>query len=631
MSGTVADTPSPKDSETRRKSYHNCVKVFPILSHPYATEAAPPRGRYPISSRLYEAIRAYLDSDSEWGFVVCCVGDREATVIEKRIEQLEAYLDRFPQELDGSPGTDHDVDIDSEGQMHRDDGDAAAEKTVEVHSTESDFAFSSLEKVHGLAAVNEAERMKNSTSGKMPQTEGSVIAGDSLLAVDVEDDSDSVSAYETARESMSRDLRDRARALPQQETLGSRTSKLSPISEDSVLSSCEDSDSGTAIPREERTRAPSSRIQKQRLESSRRQSQNTQFGNQPRDRERSFKNSPAYRWPTMMMSISPSSHIFRGMSSEKALKIVGDECRMNGLSPDVYTAFFAHFFTPSSMGSLVYTCQTYSMAKPWSRTVGQPATSNMIKPETSWAPLIIMNLLEAYTDAKSDETIRGPVISKALSFQKQAFFSQILDRVYSQLIDGSGEIWDFFIKALVTGPRLNRQSHMEQVNQFIIERAAGMTRDEMTLGIWTQARRQFTRIVILGRNMHKLSTLCTPAVFLVVAMMKGSKLHSSVRLQSYMQADALENFVTRLLEIFPEYRICLEKIETKVWIPVINKLKLPPSRLLRLNVSQSRVPTEIGKKSVLYWLGTDDEENDSLERPRAEDRDGNDVDISMEA
>ncbi|KAL8821028.1 MAG: hypothetical protein Q9223_000867 [Gallowayella weberi] len=477
----MADTPSPEDSEKRPKSYQNCVKVLPFPSLPDVRKAAPPRGRYEIPSRLYEAMRAYLDPD-----VRTPIQHRNpffspqlinAVALEKRIEQLEAYVDRFPQELDGSPWMDRDIVIGDEGQIRQDDGDGMDETPSEVHSTESDFVFSSFEKDRESVAVNEAEGMENNTSRKMPQRSGRVRAGDALLAVVVENDSD-ISSYLQA------------------------------------------------IPREEKARAAPSRKQGQRLESSQQPSQNTQFNSQPRDRERSFNVWSPLRWPTIMMALSPSYHRRRVMTSRRALKIVGEKCRMKGLPPDVYTNFFANFFTPSSIGCLADTCQTYNKAKPWSRTIGRPAASNVINPETRWAPPIIMDLLEAYVDAKSDEnTRRGPVITKALSFQKQALFSQILDRIYSHLDGRTGVIWDT-LKEFTAGPRFNRQSRMEEIHQVIIERAAGMDRDEMAQGVWTKARRQLARMIALGRNMNKLSTLCTPAVFLVVAMTKGFKMHA---------------------------------------------------------------------------------------------------------
>ncbi|KAL8810029.1 MAG: hypothetical protein Q9200_002904 [Gallowayella weberi] len=422
---------------------------------------------------------------------------------------------------------DRDIVIGDEGQIRQDDGDGMDETPSEVHSTESDFVFSSFEKDRESVAVNEAEGMENNTSRKMPQRSGRVRAGDALLAVVVENDSD-ISSYETARESMSRDLGDIMKETPQQETLNSTAANWSFNSDDSVSSTCDDYDFDTvsAIPREEKARAAPSRKQGQRLESSQQPSQNTQFNSQPRDRERSFNVWSPLRWPTIMMALSPSYHRRRVMTSRRALKIVGEKCRMKGLPPDVYTNFFANFFTPSSIGCLADTCQTYNKAKPWSRTIGRPAASNVINPETRWAPPIIMDLLEAYVDAKSDEnTRRGPVITKALSFQKQALFSQILDRIYSHLDGRTGVIWDT-LKEFTAGPRFNRQSRMEEIHQVIIERAAGMDRDEMAQGVWTKARRQLARMIALGRNMNKLSTLCTPAVFLVVAMTKGFKMHA---------------------------------------------------------------------------------------------------------
>ncbi|KAL8732300.1 MAG: hypothetical protein Q9166_002872 [cf. Caloplaca sp. 2 TL-2023] len=107
--------------EGPQKPYENCVKIIPIIKSDGAQEV--PRGRYRIPSRLYEAMRAYLDPNLEWGFVMCCVGAWNPEGVEKRIEELESYLESLSGDNDGPDGDSDfefsDIDIKQEELAER--------------------------------------------------------------------------------------------------------------------------------------------------------------------------------------------------------------------------------------------------------------------------------------------------------------------------------------------------------------------------------------------------------------------------------------------------------------------------------------------------------------------------------
>lgn len=72
----------------------------------------------------------------------------------------------------------------------------------------------------------------------------------------------------------------------------------------------------------------------------------------------------------------------------------------------------------------------------------------------------------------------------------------------------------------------------------------------------------------------------------------------------------LEGFVGQVFELHPEYSLCFEEMNERLWKPILDRRPLPWIRLLSLDTStrfEDEVHTELLGKSMREWLEFDDD------------------------
>lgn len=72
----------------------------------------------------------------------------------------------------------------------------------------------------------------------------------------------------------------------------------------------------------------------------------------------------------------------------------------------------------------------------------------------------------------------------------------------------------------------------------------------------------------------------------------------------------LKDFIGQILELHPEYSLCFEELNQRLWKPILDGRQLPRIRLLNINNStrsNDEVRTELIEKSMREWLEFDDD------------------------
>lgn len=82
------------------------------------------------------------------------------------------------------------------------------------------------------------------------------------------------------------------------------------------------------------------------------------------------------------------------------------------------------------------------------------------------------------------------------------------------------------------------------------------------------------------------------------------------RLNVSYKKGTLEGFIGQILELHPEYSLCFEEMNERLWKPILDSRQLPWIRLLSLDTStrfKDEVHTELLGRSMREWLEFDDD------------------------
>lgn len=232
-------------------------------------------------------------------------------------------------------------------------------------------------------------------------------------------------------------------------------------------------------------------------------------------------------WPAAMMSISEHEDHPHGIRSEWAIKMVEKKAKAKGLyGSNWYGAFAAEFFTPASMENLMYVCQRYDSNEAVYRMLDRSDARKRVRTEVDGVPPGIKQLLEAYIEAATRKSGESVVIADTLYYQRQIAFSQRLDEVYSQINAESGEDGQFIIQRAKEdpwhfAPARTYTRAISWIDWFLIEHTTGKVMKNLSRYEKSRLHTSFARLAKSGRNMQVLSTVCTPAMLLLVAAMSG--------------------------------------------------------------------------------------------------------------
>ncbi|CAO1602107.1 hypothetical protein XANCAGTX0491_005738 [Xanthoria calcicola] len=314
-----------------------------------------------------------------------------------------------------------------------------------------------------------------------------------------------------------------------------------------------------------------------------------------------------------MMRIGPTDSP-GGMTSEKAIKMVEGRVKATDHFA-MFVTFFACLFSADTIANLLLGCQKYAdvIATPSGRydiasDRGQ-MTQIVAAMEEKGVPEQARNLVVAYIAADTEDTTLGISVGNAMCQHRRSAFARGLKNAYDQIANRRGEVWDF-IREWVSGPagRNIGQSLETEIDRFIMEQACRRSKQQMAMDEWLRRRNHFSMIRKMGENLSDLSDLCTPAVYLLVATMRGC--HPSRKLRLNYKKGNLKDFIGQILELHPEYSLCFEELNQRLWKPILDGRQLPRIRLLNINNStrsNDEVRTELIEKSMREWLEFDDD------------------------
>ncbi|KAL8789311.1 MAG: hypothetical protein Q9213_001234 [Squamulea squamosa] len=540
----------------------------------------PPLQETPQHQLDLQSEKPYKLGPLEWGFVMCCIGDHNPDVLERRIEEMEAHLDRFPEEfpeedVEGyAAGSDYDFYAEEEvshgGSLEGTD-DVVMEIPVRIDLTSG----TDDERGDANAVVKEEEPMQEKRSRSMPRRKCSAKVTEIDLTIESHSVSDSASEFseETPRQTKRQKVHNSDRARPEQQR-GPTTST------DSMASFRHEPDTIIEITSPGPNQDPADRAFRPSITIGRdgrvthpfKRSRRVETTKEPRIQpyvRRTHKVAHIPRWPGAMMCIGPTDNPRHGITLERAIKMVEERARINGLhQPTFYATFFAQLFSSSSMENILRACRRYC--------------ANIVLPPTETQS-------DPFQAIEATMVTHGIIIGNALHYHRQAVFVQKLTKIHDRMEDKDGEIWKFIERwALGTAGRAYPGARWaNEVHHFVIEKAGGLARHQVSRKEWKQKTGHFSRMCRLGKALNALRFTCSPAICLMVGAMSGEKTHS---LQHVMKPEKLRDFVDEILQMLPKYPIAT-------------------IRLLSLDLERDNVRRELEKKTVRYRSEFDDDDN----------------------
>ncbi|KAI4096060.1 MAG: hypothetical protein LQ339_007076 [Xanthoria mediterranea] len=391
---------------------------------------------------------------------------------------------------------------------------------------------------------------------------------------------------------------------------------------DSTANSEDGSATGSEVPTSRGSRTPAYKEYQPVTTTARRPKKRTGIvrsyrllGLRRRAQRRPNENNHIPQRPASMMRISPTDSP-GGMTPEKAIKMVAGRVKARDHLAE-FATFFASLFSPDTIARLLLGCQEY--AKVIATSSGRhdiasdrgQMTQVVAAMEEQGIPEQARKLVVAYIATDTQETTFGTSVGNAMHYHRQVVFARELKNAYDQIANERGEVWDFILE-WVSGPAgRNIGKPLEtEINRFIMEQACGRSKQQMALEEWIQLSSRFAMVRKQGENLSVLSDICTPAVYLLVATTATRGVSPSRTLFLRYKMGTLEGFVGQVFELHPEYSLCFEEMNERLWKPILDRRPLPWIRLLSLDTStrfEDEVHTELLGKSMREWLEFDDD------------------------
>ncbi|KAL8644581.1 MAG: hypothetical protein Q9226_007692 [Calogaya cf. arnoldii] len=313
-------------------------------------------------------------------------------------------------------------------------------------------------------------------------------------------------------------------------------------------------------------------------------------------------------WPESMMSIGPTDHPSRGITSEMAIKMVQERERTNeeACMLEYSAILLARLFSPDTIANLLRGCHRYSILvhDEWSNPAQQTSRFELLN-RGEQIPEVVKELVNAYVTADTAvEKSLGVFVGSAIKLYRQAVFARKLQDACNQITQERGEFWRF-IQQWTAGPAGVTFTPMTaELTRFVIQTVTGQTIGQLGTTEWGKRRSRFTGIRRQGNGLNALIDVCTPAVCLLVAAMAGPMKQT---LQKSDCGAFLEEFVGKTLDLVPEYKTCFKELNERLWQPIMKRHQLPHIRLLNTEVlnqafTEEKLQSELYKKSVRYWL-----------------------------
>ncbi|KAL8853696.1 MAG: hypothetical protein Q9221_001507 [Calogaya cf. arnoldii] len=635
--------------DTEQSVQENTLTLIPI-THPSDPQKAATRGSYKIPSTLHDSLSKFLNPDLKWGFVMCCVGGQNEVRLRSRIASVEKYLDDYTVNSENEVDR-HEEAKDDEGKIveatkaNRGAGVVEIhpriknEVTEEVHDTDDglkshitireEVTIHPMKKSEKTGSIGdtrdrldshptvkaETPDVGDNKRRKMPARDRATTLRDAIRALDEsEDDLDPDK------------VNDNERNIKRQKRYDSDDSKMELQKEqshltDSSASSGDESLTDNEIPNSRGSRTPvdresqpvttlgqsgrkkdSSPRRRRRidpvdhvkiLEQKRRKA--ARAPKKPKDFKPMSETTKIAQWPESMMSIGPTDHLSRGITSERAIKMVQERERTKkeAYTLEYYAILFARLFSPDTIANLLRGCHRYSiLVHDDSSNAAQQTSRFELLNMGEQIPELVKELVNAYIAADT-----------------AAVFARKLQGACNQITNQRGEFWRF-IRQWTAGPagRVTFTPMTAELTRFVIETVTGQTIRQFGTREWGKRRSHFTGIRRQGNSLHALVDICTPAVCLLVATMAGNVTQT---LKISDCGATLEEFVGEIMELVPEYKTCFKELNERLWKPIMERHQLPHIRLLdtevlNLGFTKQELQSELYKKSVRYWLEIDD-------------------------
>ncbi len=238
------------------------------------------------------------------------------------------------------------------------------------------------------------------------------------------------------------------------------------------------------------------------------------------------ENNHISQGPASMMRIGPTDSP-GGMNSDKAIKMV--EARVKTRNHfATFATFFARLFNPDTIASLLLGCQKYEYVMATSSGRHDLAsdrgqmTEVVAAMEEKGVPDQVRKLVVAYIATDKEDTTFGISVGNAVCYHRHSAFARELKNAHDQIANKRGEVWDFILE-WVSGPAgRNIGKPLEtEINRFIVEQVCRRSKQQMGSQERRRQRKHFSLLHRQGENLSALSDMCTPAVYLLVAAMRG--------------------------------------------------------------------------------------------------------------
>ncbi|KAL8993053.1 MAG: hypothetical protein Q9169_006633 [Polycauliona sp. 2 TL-2023] len=550
-----------KDSQT----YENSLTLVPITNSSDPQDPGS-RGQYRIPPKLYKSLSTFLNPNAD------------TRVLESRIADVTRFLDTFVGEskpqVDDEDMEDVKDQIDKTGMPER-----AVDVTVEIHPRRKHRSSGSISaEEHKSGKDVAAKTQTQCESGKRRKLTAvehkATKLRDAIQALDDSDDNSSRAKRKVKRQGLySSDQAQLNVQLGQSDLSDSSGEVEDEFDVHTKMAASRDSShvnraihTTTKLGGDSSTKTQCHRISnyRRRYDTSR-YAPNTDFAN-------SLKESGP-----------------RGMSSEQAIRQAHERVNAkNGVKiPEPFAMLFARLFSTDTIANLLNACKNYAddaiITLPLvvdEETSKPPRGMLSIKRSTTLEediPDVVTDLLDAYSLAETEDTRYGVSVGVAITYYREAIFAQKLKDAYNQIEDQQGEFWNF-LQRWTAGPggHVDRQQATNEFSRFVIERAYGRPKRELNLGEWA-ARRQH-----LGR------------------------------LAETTDRKGLEEFLSEILVILPEYNDCFQELNERLWEPIVRKEKLAPIRMLSIEGIKNDFKDMLETNTVRYWLELDEAAKDNI-------------------